>query len=148
MHLDRVAQTREMIGCGQTAWASANDQHSLAAWRSVDLERPAFFCGQVAQKSLYGVYANRTVQLLAIAVIFARVVANPPVYRGHGIVADERFPSVPMLSSLNQGKPLLNVLAGRAGMIAGWQEIDIERSARAHWSSAQLRDQVDDRRKV
>ena len=93
-------------------------------------------------------YANCAVQLLAIAVIFARVVADPPVYSGHGIVADKRLPSVAMLSSLNQGKPRLNVLAGRAGMIAGRQEIGIHRTSGSHRSGAQLRDQVDDRRDV
>jgi hypothetical protein len=45
-------------------------------------------------------------------------------------------------------EPSLDVLAGRAGMIAGRQKFDIKGTARARRSGARLRDQVDDRREV
>ena len=146
--LDRVAQARQMIGGGQAARAGTNDQHALAAWRGVDRERPSFVCGQIAEKALDGVDADCAVELLAIALVFARVVADPAVHGRQRIVADERLPSLAIAVQPAQGEPSLDVLAGRAGMIAGRQEIDIDRTARAHRSGARLRDQVDDRREI
>jgi hypothetical protein len=94
-------------------------------------DRPAFLQRFVAEEALDGVDAHGLVDVFAVARFLARVVADPPVNRGEGIVADDDLPGLPIPAGLRFGEPRLNVLAGRARAVAWRQAIDVARPHRA-----------------
>ena len=121
-----------MVGRREAAWPGAHDEDALAGGRRLDWEPPTFLSGPVAEKPLDGVDADGAVEFLAIAAILARVVADAAVDSGQGIVFHQREPRLAVAALPRMGEPGLNVLAGRAGIVAGGQEVDIDRPLRAH----------------
>src|SRR6266496_2471569 len=130
--VDLVPESGEMVSRRETAWPSAYDEHALAGRWRLNWQLPAFFSGPVAEKPLDGVDADGAVEFLAIAVILARVVADAAVDSGQRIVFHQRQPRLAVAALPRMGEPSLNVLAGRAGIVAGRQEVDIGRPLRAH----------------
>ena len=88
-------------------------------------ELPALLVGAVAEKTFHRVDADRLIEHAAVAAVFAGVVADPAVYRRQRIVGDQRLPGLPEIAGLGVRQPGLDVLAGRAGMIAGRQHVHI-----------------------
>ena len=92
---------------------------------------PVFFKRQVAEKAFDRVNTDRTVGESPVTDILAGVIADPAVNRRHRVVVDEFSPGRFVITRLRQRQPGLDIFAGRAGIIAGWQEIDIVRPLRA-----------------
>jgi hypothetical protein len=146
MDLDRMAEPCEVISGRQPARPGADDQHAFAARRGCDRERPAFHGGEVAEEALDRVDADRSVEHAAIARGFARMIADPPMRRRQRIVLHQRRPGLAVLARLRQIEPGLDVLPGRAGVVAGREQIDIDRAPRAHRTRSLLAGQIDRRR--
>ena len=58
----------------------------------------------------------------------------------HRIVAHQHFPRLAVFAGLRQIEPGLDVLAGGAGMVAGRQQIDIDRTLATDRASAPMPD--------
>ena len=134
--LDGVAEPGQMIGRRQARGPGADHQHFAAARRGVDPELPVFPRREVAEETFHHVDGNRRIDFAAIAAGFARMVADAPVHGRHRVVGDQQLPRLAVFPLLRQGQPALDVLAGRAGIVAGRQQVGIDRPARAHRSRA------------
>ena len=145
--LDLMTEPGQVIGGRQTARSGADHQDALARGGR-DRHGPALGCRQVAEKTLDRVDRHGGVQLAAIAGGFARVIADPAVRRRQRVVGHQRFPGPPVVARLRQGQPGLDVLAGRAGVVAGRQQRDIVRQAGTEWSRAVAQRQIDDRGQI
>jgi hypothetical protein len=145
---DGVTQPSEVISRGKPARSGADDEDAFAAGRRFDFEGPIFRCGQITEKALDRVNADRRVEVFAVAGAFARVVADAAVHGRHGIVANQRLPGVAILPGLRQGEPGLDVLAGRTRVIAGRLQVDVNRASGATGACPLLSGQIHDRRHV
>ena len=114
----------------QAARSGADDEHPLAGGRFVGRDRPPFLERHVAEEPLDGVDADRLVDVLAVAGVLARVIADAAVHGRHRVVADDDLPGLAVAAGLRLGEPGLHVLAGRAGVVAGRQAVDVERALR------------------
>ena len=123
---DGVTQPREMIGGGKTARPRADDQHPFSARRRIDWERPVLGRGEVAEIPLDRMNLDGGIDRAAIARALAGVIADATVHRRQRVIADEGVPGGAKLSCLRKGKPSLDVLSGRASIVAGRQEVDID----------------------
>jgi len=74
--------------------------------------------------------ADRTVGERPVADVFARVITNPAMDRWHRVVRYEFAPCGLVVTGLSQRQPGLDVLASRASVVAGWEEIDVVRALR------------------
>ena len=88
----RVAAQRQVPRDRQPARARADDEHAFAGRRCVRRDRPALCERHVAEEPLDGVDAHRLVDVLAVAGVFARVIADAAVHRRHRVVADDDLP--------------------------------------------------------
>ena len=140
---DGVPEAGQMIGRRQAARTRADDQHALAARRG-DRRHPALLGRKIAEKALHGMNAHRIVELGPIAARLARMIADATVHGRQRVVAQDRLPGLAVLAGLRQIEPGLHVLAGRAGVVAGRQQVDIDRPPRAHGTRALFAQQVDD----
>jgi len=75
--------------------------------------------------------AHGTVGEGTITNVLARVVTDAAVNRGQRVIFNQLTPRALVVSGLGERQPRLNILAGGAGIIAGRQEINIFRPARA-----------------
>ncbi len=125
--LDGVAEAGQMIGGREAARSAADHEDALPARRRCGGDLPALLEGPIAEKALDRVDAHGAVEFGPIAVALAGVVADPAVHRRHRVVGDQRSPGVLEAPGLGMGEPGLNVLAGRAGVVAGRQQVDIDR---------------------
>src|SRR3974390_127381 len=89
--------------------------------------------------------ADSAVDVLPITVALARVIADPAMDAGKGIVADQRLPSVAELARLRERQPRLNVLSRRTGIVARWKQVDIDRTARPCRAGALFPSEIHDR---
>ena len=104
--------------------------------------------GQVAEETLDRVNAHAAVEVYAIAARFARVIADASVNGRERVVADQRFPGLLEAARLRMREPGLDVLAGRARVIAGRQQIHIHRVTAADRPDHLAAGQVDRRAHV
>ena len=74
--------------------------------------------------------ADRFVQLRAVAGALAGVVADPAHHRGHRIVGRQQAPGRFVVAGLGVVEPALDVLARRAGVVAGRQAVHVLRADR------------------
>jgi hypothetical protein len=140
--LDLVAEPGEVIGGRKATGARAHHQDALARGRC-DRHGPALRRRHVAQEPLDRMDRDGGVHLGAIAGGFARVVADPAMRRRQGVVGHERLPRPAVFAGLCRRQPGLHVLAGRAGVVAGWQQRDIVRQAGAEWAGAVALGEID-----
>jgi hypothetical protein len=136
VNLDLMAVHCQMVGGAQSAWPGTNNQHLFSGRCFRRGKPPSFLDRLVAKKALDGMNAYRRVDIRPIARIFARVVANTPVNSRHGIVTHEDIPGLAVLAGLRQIEPRLDVFASRTGIVARWQEIEINRPTRAYRASS------------
>ena len=124
----RVAEAGQVVGGGEPGRAGADHQHPLARRLGVDVELPAPADRLVAEEALDRVDADRLVELGPVAGGLARVVADPPHDRRERVVLDQLAPGalVAGLPLLGLVQPGLDVLAGRAGVVAGRQPVDVD----------------------
>ena len=123
--LDLVPEPREMTRGGQPARSGSDHQHALAAVHRRRIEQPVVFEREVAEEPLDGVDRDGAVQAGAVAAGLAGVVTDATVDRRERVVGDEDPPGLLMLADLHLGEVSLNVLAGRARVVAGRQQVDV-----------------------
>jgi hypothetical protein len=123
--LDFVAEPDEMVGRRQPARSGADDEDLPAAGLLRLLELPPFLQGKVAQEAFDGMDTDSAVRECAIAHVFTGVIADAAVDRGQRIIPHEFTPGALEVAGLRQRQPRLDVLASRAGVIAGRQKIDV-----------------------
>ncbi len=87
---------------------------------------------EVTEETLHGVDAHRAVHFLAIAMALARVVADSTVHGRHGIVPHQHLPGLLVCAFLGVGEPGLDVLSRRTGVVAGGEQVHVERALRAN----------------
>ena len=134
--LDLMTEACQVIAGGQTRGPGADHEHALARLLVRRLEPPPLLNRAIAEEALDGMDADRAVQLLAVAGALAGVIADPAVHSGHGVVRDQGPPGPLETPGLSLGEPRLDVLAGRAGMVARREQVDVDRALRAQRSSA------------
>ena len=127
----RVAQEGQVPGRRQAARSGADDEHALARRGTRGSDGPSLLERHVAEEPLDRVDADRLIDVLAVARVLARVIAHAAVHRRHRIVADDDVPGLAIAAGLRLGEPGLDVFAGRAGVVARRQAIDVERPHRA-----------------
>ena len=121
-----VARQAQVPGGGQPGRAGTDHQHVLAAVGSGS-DGPAAPDRLVAEEALDGVDAHRFIQLAAVAGVLAGVVADAAHDRRQRVVPHQLAPGFLVVAGLGVEQPALDVLAGRAGMVAGRQAVDIDR---------------------
>ncbi len=136
--LDRVAPAAEMIGGREPRRPSAHDENALAGLPFRRRQAPTTLDREVAQEPLDRVDADGAVELAAVTGALAGMIADTAVNGGKGVVLDEPAPSRLEVAALGGVEPALDILAGRAGVIAGRQEVNIERALRAKWTRPPL----------
>ena len=124
----RVAEPGEVVRSRKTGRPGADDQHPLAARLGFDLDLPAALDRLVAEEALDRVDADRLVELAAVAGGLAGVVADPAHDRRQRVVLHQPSPGplVARLPLLCLVQPGLDVLARRAGVVAGRQAVDVD----------------------
>ncbi len=142
-----MAHAAEMPGAGETGRPRADDQHPLAGLGAGG-NGPALLGCPVAKEALDRVDQHRLVEVLAIAARLAGVIAGAAVHGGQRVVSDQRPPSGFEVAVAGEGQPRLNVLAGRAGGVAGRQVVDPCRPLPASRAGAFLHRRLQDRRQV
>ncbi len=128
---DRVTPQREVIRRRQARRPGADDQNALARLGPRPLELPAAAQRLVAEEALDRVDAHGLVELAAVAGSFTGVVADAAHRGGQRVVAGEQAPGLLVFAGLGVEQPALDVLARRAGVIAGWQSVDVNGPDRA-----------------
>src|SRR5581483_320147 len=127
-----VAQAGEMVGGREPRGAGADDEHPLAGRRGEAVDAPAAPDRLVAEKALDGVDPDGLVEPTAVARGLAGVVADPAHDRRKRVVFHDPPPGALVLlpACLRLVQPLLDVLAGRAGVVARRQPVDVDRPLR------------------
>ncbi len=125
---DRVAEASEVVGSGQARGARADDEHALAGRRRGHVDRPAPLDRLVAEEPLDRVDPDRLVDLHAVARGLTGVVADAPHHSGQRVVLHQLPPGGLVVAPLGVVEPLLDVLAGGAGVVARRQPIDVHRA--------------------
>ena len=128
---DLVASPGQVVGGRQSAGSGADDQHPLTRRLRRGRELPSVLAGCIAEKPLDGMDGDRRVEIGAVADRLARVIADPSVDRRKRVVGDEESPSLLVLADPGVAEPALDVLAGRACVVARWQQVDVDGTALA-----------------
>jgi hypothetical protein len=129
--LDLVPEAREVVRGREAARAAADHEHAPAGRRGDPLEGEAALQREVAEEPLDGVDRDARVELAAVAARLARVVADAAVDRRERVVGAEHAPGVLVTAVDDVREPALDVLAGRAGRVAGRQKVDVDGALRA-----------------
>ena len=116
---------RELVGRRQAGGAGADDEHALAGRLGVHGQPPALADRLVAEEALDAVDAYGIVQLRAVAGGLAWVVADAAHHGGQRVVLDQLAPRRLVVAGLGVVEPLLDVLAGRAAVVARRQAVHI-----------------------
>ena len=124
---DRVSHAAQMIGGGKSGRPGADHQHALAGFRFRRRETPIALDRLVAEEALDRIDADRLVDLRTVAGGLAGVIADAPHHGGQRIVLREHAPGVFVIAGFGVVEPGLDILAGRAGVIARRQAVDIDR---------------------
>jgi len=122
-----MTEPRQVIRRRQTAGSGADDQHFFPRLFSRALVLPAVLQRQVTKKPLDCVNADGAVGKGPIADVFTRVIADSSVNRGQRVVPHEFLPGGLVLPFLRQCQPGLDILTGRARIVARRKKIDINR---------------------
>ena len=130
---DLMSAPCQMPGGRQAARTGAHDEDATARGRVVGRNGPALAQREVTEEPLDGVDADRLVNVLAVARVLARVIADAAMNGRQRIVANDDVPGLAVASGLCLGEPGLNVLACGTAVVARRQAVDVERAHRAHW---------------
>ena len=128
---DLMAEPRELIGGGEPGRPGADDKRALARFHGGLVEGPALFDGEIAEEALDRIDADGDIENRPIASGFAGVIADASHAGGQRIVSRQRAPGRFVVAGFGVAQPALDVLARRAGVVAGRQTVDIDRPFRA-----------------
>ncbi len=130
---DRMSAPREVPCGGEAARTGADDEDPFAGGTRWRVDRPLLLEREISDETLDGMDGHRFVDLVAVAGGFARVIADAAVHGRQGIVAQNNRPRFAIAAGLRFREPRLDVLAGRARIVARRQAIDVERPHGARW---------------
>jgi len=130
-----VSRQAQVPGGGEAGRSRADHQHALAGL-GAGRGGPAALHRLVAEEALDGVDAHRLVELAAVAGGFASVIADAAHGGRHRVVLHQFAPGFLVVAGLCVEQPALDVFAGRAGVVAGRQAVDIHRPVRAPGAGA------------
>ncbi len=89
VYLDVVTQAGEVVGRRQAARTGADDQHTFAGTALRNAHLPAVLERLITEKALDCMDTDGRVQPLAIALILAGVITDPPVHARHRVIRHE-----------------------------------------------------------
>ena len=124
---DLVAEPGQLVGGGQAGRTSTHDQHPLAGAGGRRRELPVFRNRLVAQETLHRIDAHRCVDLAPVADAFAAVVADAAHDRRKRVVLHQHAPGLLVVAALGLEQPGLDVLAGRALLVARRHAVEVDR---------------------
>ena len=125
---DRVPAAGEVVGGREPRRTAADDEHPLAGGLGIDFELPALPDRLVAEEALDAVDADALIHLPAVARRLAGVVADTPHHSGQRVVLHELAPGRLVIAGLGVVEPALNVLPGRAAVVARRQAVHVLRA--------------------
>jgi hypothetical protein len=111
-------------------------------------ERPAFLGGKIAEKPFDGMDTYCRIESPPIAIILTRVIADPAMYGRQGIVTHQHFPSFAVSPCLRKVEPCLNVFPCGTCVVAGGQQVDINRATISNGTRASGSSQINDPRHI
>ena len=118
----------EVVGDREARWSRSDDEHPTARRPRRPGQTPPMGDRRVAEEPLDRVDPDRLVDLRPVAGRLAGVETDPTADRGERVVLDEGTPRRLVLPGLRVVEPALDVLAGRAGVVAGRQAVDVDGS--------------------
>ena len=145
LHL--MAQPRQMIGRRQAARPGADDQHAFAGGRrAIGTVQPSSVARSPRKRST--AWIDTAARVPRDCSRFARVIADAAVRRRQRIVLHQRFPGSPVFARLRQREPGLDILAGRAGVVARRQQRHVVRQTRPEGACPVVLRQIDNRGEI
>jgi hypothetical protein len=129
--LDLVPHPTQMVGAGQPRRPGADHQDALSS-RSARRDRPTLFDREIAKEAIKRVDRDGLVEELSIAGALAGMVTSAPVGRRKRIVFHVFAPGFFVSAGLRERQPSLDIQAGRTGVIAWRQKIDVRGTLPAH----------------
>ena len=121
-----MPQLTQVVGGRQSRRSGADDQQPPAGGCGRRRQLPALLDRLVAEKALDSIDADRTVQLGPVTGSLTRVVTDPPHDCREGVVAHQPPPRGLIAAILSGVEPPLDLLPGRAGVVARWQPVDVD----------------------
>ena len=128
LHRNAVTEAAQLIGRRHTAGAGTDHQYMFAGFGCRLRQLPAVLQRLIAQETLHRVDAHRRVNLAAVALAFAGVVADPAHDGRKGVVLHQVLPGLQVVAAFGMKQPALDVFAGRALHIAGRKPVYIDRA--------------------
>ena len=117
-----------MVGGREAAGPGADNQHPLPRGVSRRVGRPALAQRPIAEEPLHGVDPHGLVHCGPVAGRLARVEAGSSHDGGERVVPHDLAPGRLVGAVLGEVEPLLDVLAGRAGVAARGETVDVHRA--------------------
>ncbi|EXI73933.1 MAG: hypothetical protein AW07_02071 [Candidatus Accumulibacter sp. SK-11] len=124
---DLMAEAAQVVGGRHSRRAGADDQNVLARFAGRRGQLPAALERLVAEEALDRIDPHRRIKLAAVAGALAGVVADPPHDRRERVVLGQVPPGAFIVARFGVEQPALDVLAGRALLVARWQPVEIDR---------------------
>src|SRR6187455_225645 len=123
--LDLVPEAPQVVGARQARRAGADHEDALAGRRARG-DRPAFLDGAVAEEPIERMNRDGLVEEAAVAGAFTGVIAGAAVGGRQRVLLHVLPPGALVVTRLREVEPGLDVLAGRTGVIAWRQMIDVD----------------------
>ena len=120
-----MAEAAQVVGGTQSGRSRTDHEHLLSGVNAGRGERPLTLDSEIAEKAFDGVDPYRLIDLSAIARALARVIADASHYGREWIVLHELAPRALVVAGFGVVEPLLDVLAGRARVVARGKSIDV-----------------------
>ena len=127
MHRDAVTESTQVVSGRHARGTRADDQNVFPGFDGRCRQLPATLEGLVAEKVLDRIDADRRIKLAAVAGALASVVTDPSHDRRERVVFRQMPPGVFVVTGFGVEEPALDILAGRALLVAGWQAVKIDR---------------------
>src|SRR3954463_9876707 len=127
----RMPEQREVPRRREAARARSHHEHTPARLRNAASDGPPLRERLVTEEALDRMDAHRVVDILAVARVLARVIADAAVDGRQRVISDDDLPGFAETASLRFGKPRLDVLTSGARVIARRQSIDVLRPHRS-----------------
>src|SRR5208283_2576179 len=119
-NLHVVAEPCQVIRTGKTGGTGADDQDAMPG-RLAAARLPFLLPRNIAHEALDCVNADGGVEVAAVTLALAGVIAGPAVNGREGIVVEDLTPRLLPSSGSRMLEPGLNVLSSRTGCVAGRQ---------------------------
>ncbi len=131
MDRDAVTEPAQVVGRRHARGAGADDQDMLAGFGGRCRQLPAALERFITEKAFDRIDADGCIDLAAVADVLATVVADASHDCREGVILGQVAPGAFIIAGFGMEQPALDVLTGRALIVAGRQAVNIHRSRRA-----------------